>query len=80
MDQYDLKDGELSLFAGYGGQDEFNIGAQVESFLFRAKERGVTVGVTYDPQGKHDAESGRRLFPDAVRWIQPLVAPYVVRK
>jgi S-formylglutathione hydrolase FrmB len=80
MDQYDLKDGELSLFAGYGGQDEFNITAQVESFLFRAKERGVTVGVAYDPQGKHDAESGRRLFPEAVRWIQPLTAPFVVEK
>jgi S-formylglutathione hydrolase FrmB len=76
MDQYELKDGELALFAGYGGQDEFNIGAQVESFLYRAKERGVTVGVAFDPQGKHDVESGRRLFPEALRWIAPHVAPY----
>jgi S-formylglutathione hydrolase FrmB len=76
MDQYDLRDGELALFAAYGGQDEFNMGAQVESFLYRAKERGVTVAVTFDPQGKHDVASGRRLFPDAVRWIAPLMAPF----
>ncbi|HWY86974.1 MAG TPA: alpha/beta hydrolase-fold protein, partial [Gemmataceae bacterium] len=76
MDQYDLRDGELSLFAGYGGQDEFNMGAQVESFLYRANERGVTVEVKFDPLGKHDVASGRRLFPDAVRWIAPLMAPY----
>src|SRR6202023_2796211 len=79
MEQYDLKDGELSLFVGYGGRDEFNMGAQVESFLYRAKERGVTVEVTFDPQGKHDVASGRRLFPDAVRWIAPLMAPYYPR-
>jgi len=76
MDQYDLKDGELSLFIGYGGLDEFNMGAQVESFLYRAKERGVTVEVTFDPVGRHDIESGRRLFPDALRWVAPLIAPY----
>jgi S-formylglutathione hydrolase FrmB len=76
MDQYDLRDGELALFAGYGGLDEFNIGAQVESFLYRAKERGVTVGVAFDPVGKHDVESGRRLFPEVLRWIVPYVAPY----
>jgi len=71
MDLYDLKDGELDLFIGYGGMDEFNIAAHVESFLYRAKERGVTVGVAYDPLGKHDVESGRRLFPEAVQWIRP---------
>ena len=76
MDEYDLKDGELDLFAAYGGLDEFNMAAQVESFLHRAKERGVTVGVCYDPEGRHDVQSGRRLFPDAMRWVAPLLAPY----
>jgi S-formylglutathione hydrolase FrmB len=80
MDRYDLKDGELDLFVGYGGMDEFNIAAQVESFLYRAKERGITVGVTFDPQGHHNVESGRRLFPDAIRWVTPLVAPYAEKQ
>jgi S-formylglutathione hydrolase FrmB len=76
MDQYDLRDGQLDLFIGYGGQDEFNIGAQVESFLYRAKERGITIGVTFDPEGRHNVESGRRLFPEAVKWIEPLLKQY----
>jgi S-formylglutathione hydrolase FrmB len=76
MDEYDLKPGELDLYVAYGGKDEFNIQAQVESFLFRAKERGITVGVTYDPNGRHDAASARRWFPDVLRWIAPLVEPY----
>ena len=63
-------------FAAYGGLDEFNMGAQVESFLYRAKERGITVAVTFDPKGRHDVESGRRLFPAAQQWIRPLVEPY----
>ena len=80
MEQYDLRDGELDLFVGYGGLDEFNMAAQVESFLYRAKERGVTVGVTFDPEGHHDVESGRRLFPAALKWVAPLVAPYAEPK
>lgn len=75
MDAYDLRPGELNLFVAYGGQDEFNIGAQVESFLYRAKQRGIEVGVSYDPQGRHDVESGKRQMPEALRWVAPLVAP-----
>lgn len=76
MEQYDLKPGELDLYAAYGGKDEFNIMAQVESFLYRAKERGITVGVGFDPEGRHNEESARRLLPAAFEWIRPLVAPY----
>jgi hypothetical protein len=53
---------------------------QVESFLYRAKERGVTIAVAFDPQGRHDVKSGGKLFPDAARWVAPLVAPYAVEK
>jgi S-formylglutathione hydrolase FrmB len=76
METYDLKPGELDLYAGYGGKDEFNITAQVESFLYRAKERGINVGVTFDPEGRHDEASGRRLLPDALRWVTPLMERY----
>lgn len=74
MDRCELKEGELDLFVGYGGKDEFNIAAQVESFLYKAKERGVKVGVFYDPEGKHDYESGLRMIPHALRWVAPLVS------
>jgi S-formylglutathione hydrolase FrmB len=80
MDQYDLKPGELDLYIAYGGKDEFNIPAQVESFLYRAKERGITVGVDFDPNGRHNPASARRWFPAALEWIAPLVEPYHARK
>ena len=76
MVQHDLKPGELDLYAAYGGKDEFNIPAQVESFLYVAKERGIAVGVGFDPEGRHNEESARRLLPAAIEWIAPRVAPY----
>jgi S-formylglutathione hydrolase FrmB len=76
MDHYDLKPGELDLYVGYGGQDEFNITAQVDSFLYRANERNLTIAVEFDPQGRHDEQSARRLIPGALRWITPLLERY----
>lgn len=80
MDHYNLKPGELDLYVAYGGLDEFNIKAQAESFLYRAKERGLKVGVEYDPQGRHDEESGRRLLAGALQWVGPLVERYGDKK
>ncbi|MSQ96145.1 MAG: hypothetical protein EXR98_16550 [Gemmataceae bacterium] len=76
MDHYNLKPGELDLYVAYGGLDEFNIPAQAESFLYLAKERGLTIGVEYDPHGRHDPESGERLLAGALRWVAPLVERY----
>jgi hypothetical protein len=64
------------MFIAYAGRDQFNIDAQVESFLYLARDRGLNVGVSYDPNGKHDTATGRRLFPDAVEWLAPLLIPY----
>ncbi|MFO0970193.1 MAG: alpha/beta hydrolase-fold protein [Gemmataceae bacterium] len=68
MERTDLKDGELDLYVAYGGKDEFNVAAQVESFLFFAKQRGVTVTVDYDPNGRHDLKTGLRMMPNALQW------------
>jgi len=73
MDEYGLQPGELDLYIAYGGKDEFNIPAQVESFLHRAKERGIAVTVDFDSNGRHDEASGRRLLPAALRWVTPLL-------
>src|SRR5262249_10659111 len=54
MEACNLQPGELDLYVAYGGKDEFNIGAQVESFLFLARARGVDVEVDFDPHGRHD--------------------------
>jgi len=76
IDLYSLRPGELCMYVGYGGRDEFNMDAQVESFLYRARERGLPVMVGYEPNGRHSWRTGRRLLPDALGWLAPLLAPY----
>ncbi|MGL4554302.1 MAG: alpha/beta hydrolase [Gemmataceae bacterium] len=76
LDTYRVKPGDLQLYVGYGGRDEFNIDAQVESFLNRAKQKGIEVGVGYEPDGRHDVRTAMKLLPAALRWLKPRVEPY----
>jgi S-formylglutathione hydrolase FrmB len=72
INPYELLDtiapGELNLYVAYGGRDEFNVAAQVESFLYKARCRGIEVTADCDPEGGHDLSTGLKLFPNAVRW------------
>src|SRR5205085_1807131 len=52
LDLYDVKPGEVELYVAYAGKDEFNLDAQAESFLYRAREKGLCVGVGYQPNGR----------------------------
>jgi S-formylglutathione hydrolase FrmB len=76
VDATRLRNGELAMFVGYGANDEFNIDAQVESFLYLAKCRGISVGVAYEPQGRHDTGTATRLWPAMITWLAPRLAPY----
>jgi hypothetical protein len=76
IDRYELCEGELSMYVGWGAKDEYNIDAQVRSFLYLARERGLTVTAEVDPQGKHNMATGVRLFPGVIRWLAPQLAPY----
>ena len=76
IDRTRLRNGELEMFVAYGGKDEFNIDAQVESFLYLAKHRGLGVHVVYDPQGHHDAITAFKLLPTRLDWLAPRLAPY----
>lgn len=76
LDTYNVQEGDLRMYVAYGGRDQFNLDAQVESFLYRAREKGLTVTVGYDPNGKHDRATAKRLFPDIITWSAPLLAPY----
>jgi S-formylglutathione hydrolase FrmB len=76
LDAYDIKAGELEMFIAYGGRDQFNIDAQVESFLYRCREKGITVSVAYDPQGKHDVTTALKLLPSMLEWLKPRLEPY----
>ena len=73
---YDVQPGQYDLFVGYGGKDELNIDAQVESFLYLAQGRGLEVEVSYLPKGRHDLETTLLLLPDVFRWLAPKLCAY----
>ena len=54
---YDVKPGELAIYANYGGRDNFNFDAQVESFAWLAATRGIAVTLDRDPNGTHSFRS-----------------------
>jgi S-formylglutathione hydrolase FrmB len=76
VDRLCLQPGELAMYVAYGGRDQFNITAQVDSFLYRARQRGLAVAVSFDPQGRHSWRLARRLLPGILAWLGPLLAPY----
>lgn len=73
---YDVKPEDLSMFIGYGGKDEFNIDAQVESFLFFARKRGIEPFVVFDPKGRHRTETGIKMLPMFAAWLTPQIKSY----
>jgi S-formylglutathione hydrolase FrmB len=76
VDRTHLQNGELAMYIGYGGEDQFNIDAQVESFLYLCKFRGLDIGVGYIAEGKHDNETAIALLPAVFHWLAPLLAPF----
>jgi enterochelin esterase-like enzyme len=76
IDAYNLREGELAMFIGYAGRDEFNIDAQVESFLFKTKQNGLTVDVAYKPKGRHDYRTLTKLQPFLFEWLSVRLAAY----
>lgn len=71
-----LCNNDLSMFIGYAGRDQFNIDAQVESFLYYAKCRNISVAVAFEPDGHHDMHTSMKFVPAVLRWLGPQLAPY----
>jgi S-formylglutathione hydrolase FrmB len=76
LDQLDIRPGFAEFYVAYGGKDEFNIDAQVESFLYRARQRGIEVGVDFDPKGHHSPGTALRMLPAMIEWLRPRLEPY----
>jgi hypothetical protein len=76
LDLYDVKPGDLEMYVAYAGKDEFNLGAQAESFLYRARERGLEVGVGYEPDGRHNVRTAMKLLPGLLEWLRQRLEPY----
>jgi S-formylglutathione hydrolase FrmB len=73
---HDVRPGEFEMYVGYGDKDEFNVDAQVESFVYVANQRGLTVTVGHVAKGRHNPDTGIALMPSVVSWLAPLLAPY----
>jgi hypothetical protein len=77
LDYEGVREGELAMYVAYGGRDEFNVTAQAECFIYRARcQRGLTVAVGYLPHGHHTRRAAKRLLPGILDWLAPQLAPY----
>ena len=76
LDAYDVRDGEFNLYLAYAGRDNLNLDAQAESFLYRARERGISINVDYWPEGRHDKATVMGMMPRALDWLADRVRPY----
>jgi S-formylglutathione hydrolase FrmB len=74
IDRTRLQNGQLQMFIGYAGNDEFNIDAQVESFLYLCKHRGLGVSVAYNPRGHHNAATAVQFVPPLFDWLSQRLA------
>jgi S-formylglutathione hydrolase FrmB len=76
LETLDIRPGQLDLYVAYAGKDQFNIDAQVESFLYVAKQRNLEIGVGYAPHGRHGPLTAVRLLPDIFDWLRERLTPY----
>jgi len=58
------------------GGEELNINAQVDSFLYRARELGITVDSLYDPRGHHNLAGARSFLPTIRDWLTVRLTPF----
>ncbi|MFN4259104.1 MAG: alpha/beta hydrolase [Gemmataceae bacterium] len=76
LEAYNVCPGQLAMYIGYGGKDEYNIDAQIDSFLYVARQRDLDIEVEFLPDGRHDTRTGVKLFPGVIHWLAPRLAPY----
>lgn len=76
MDRLNLQPGQLEMFVAYGKKDNFNLDAQIESFVFRARQRSIPMTVICDPNGRHNLRTAKSFFPAAIRWLDERIRPY----
>lgn len=76
LDSYNIKQGDFSLFVGYGNEDEFNFDAHCESFLYKTKHMGIRVHSVKVIGGHHDRPTALKMLPALGEWITPVVGPY----
>jgi S-formylglutathione hydrolase FrmB len=76
IDLYQIRPDEFNMFIGYGKKDEFNLDAQVESFLAKVQPMGFRPTVYVAPNGRHNIQTAATFFPGFGRWLTEHIGPY----
>ena len=70
-----IRPGELAIYVNYGGRDNFNFDAQVESFAWLAASLGIEVTLDRDPTGTHSLRYLRDNMARTFIWLGNHVLP-----
>jgi S-formylglutathione hydrolase FrmB len=65
----DLRPGQLAIYVGYPGQDNFNFDAQAESFAWLAAQKGIGITLVRDPEATHGLSYFRENMRTAFLWL-----------
>lgn len=76
LESRNVQPGQFEFYVGYAGKDEFNLDAQAESFLLRARQRNIPIHVNYIPDGRHNVKTGKMFLPEIFTWLTEKVGPY----
>ncbi|MCS6851368.1 MAG: alpha/beta hydrolase-fold protein [Gemmataceae bacterium] len=79
LDRCGVQPGMFALHVSYIHDDQLNADAQIESFLYVARHRGINVDVHYRPRGgAHTVGTGLQLLPATLHWLGPRLRDGVV--
>jgi S-formylglutathione hydrolase FrmB len=70
-----IRPGELAIYANYGGRDNFNFDAQVESFAWLAASLGIEVTLDRDPTGTHSLRYLSNNLERTLIWLGQHILP-----
>jgi S-formylglutathione hydrolase FrmB len=76
IDRLGIKPGDLEMYIGYAGRDEFNLDAHAESFLYLAGARGIRATVYYDPKGRHAEQTAVKMILSVIDWLAERLRAY----
>lgn len=77
LNSLQIQPGEFGMFIGYAGRDEFNLDAQAEHFLDKARQRGIQPTTVFIPNGRHRTETGKQMIPQFAEWLCATQRPYI---
>jgi len=71
----DLRPGELAIYVNYPDRDNYNFGAQAESFAWLAARRGVAIDLSHAPKAHHSLAYIEAAEPPAYLWLGHHILP-----